>query len=106
MPEQIVFVVARDPVLRRALARAISDTPGLQAVTMSGAASVVSLARSARPVAIVVEPEPDLLDRLREHPETSHIPLVALADPASPPAIVAAVRRAIAPTAPQSPTPV
>jgi hypothetical protein len=79
MAEQIVFVVARDPALRRALARALSGAPGLQAVTMSGGASIVSLARSCRPAAIVAEPEPGLLARLREHAETRDIPLVPLA---------------------------
>src|SRR5438477_5181905 len=96
MAEQIVFVVARDPAFRRALARAVSNAPGLQAVTMSAEASVGSLARSGRPVAIVAELDDLLLARLREHADTRDIPVVALPESTAPAAVVAAVQAALA----------
>ena len=99
MVERIVFVVARDPVRRRALARALSGAPGLQAVTMSGRASTASLARSARPAAIVAEVgDAALLAWLREQDETRKIPVVLLPPTASPTSAVAAVRASLAAT--------
>jgi hypothetical protein len=97
MPGQIVFVVARDPSRRRALGRALAGAPELQAVTMSGAASIASLARSARPAAIVVEAgDAPLLAGLSEQVEIGAIPLVTLTSGASPASAVAAVRAAVA----------
>jgi hypothetical protein len=68
---------------------------------MSGDASIVSLARSARPAAIVAEVDDAApLARLREQAETRDIPVVLLLPAASPTSAVAAVLASLAATTP------
>lgn len=86
MDDTIVFVVADDAAFRHAAARALSQEPGMRAVSM-GSASAVNLTRSGRPALVLVDlvasgaAGPALVRRLRECVETQDIPVVALARP-------------------------
>src|SRR5438309_429591 len=81
--------------------RRAEGAPGLQAVTMSGDAAIVSLARSARPVAIVADiADAPLVAWLGEQAGTEAIPIVTVAAAAAPTSVVAAVRAALAAAAP------
>jgi CheY-like chemotaxis protein len=100
MPDRIVFVVGGDASFRRAATQSLADSGGLQAVSMAGGTSLLPLARSARPAAIVIDlatPDLDagaLLRRLDSATDTRGIPVVGVlaeGDEAAPPAGVAAL---------------
>jgi CheY-like chemotaxis protein len=85
----LVFVVADDPVLRRAVGRSLWRATGLHAISMRGGHAAHALVRAARPAAVLLDVSTPsrsgsglaLADAIKADLATAAIPVIALGGP-------------------------